>query len=238
MKPGRWFPATIRFMGNVVGELLPLAVGVAISPLPIIAVILMLLAPRAGGASRGFGAGWVVGILVATFVVVIVASVADIGGTSSDPSTGSSWVKLILGLLLVHLSLSQWRKRPRGDEPAVMPKWMASIDRITPVKAAGLGFLLSAVNPKNLTMCIAAGIVVAGGNLGGGQEVGAVLIFTVIAASTVLIPVIGYAVARERMSGWLTELRTWLEHNNTAVMAVLILVIGVVLLGKGIGGLT
>jgi hypothetical protein len=65
-----------------------------------------------------------------------------------------------------------------------------------------------------------------------------VLISTVIAASTVLLPVIGYAVARERISGWLAELRRWLEHNNAAVMAVLILVIGVVLLGKGIGGLT
>ena len=64
------------------------------------------------------------------------------------------------------------------------------------------------------------------------------LISTVIAASTVLLPVIGYAVARERISGGLAELRTWLEHNNAAVMAVLILVIGVVLLGKGIGGLT
>jgi threonine/homoserine/homoserine lactone efflux protein len=225
-------------MGNVVGDLLPLAIGVAISPLPIIAVILMLLAPQAGGASRGFGAGWVVGILVATFVVVLVSSAADIGGTSSDPSTGSSWVKLILGLLLVHLSVRQWRNRPKGDEPPAMPKWMQSIDRITPVKAAGLGFALAAVNPKNLAMCVAAGVVVAGGNLSGAAAVGAVLIFTVIAASTVLVPVIGYAVARQRMSGWLAELRTWLEHNNAAVMAVLVLVIGVVLLGKGIGGLT
>lgn len=225
-------------MGNVVGDLLPLAIGVAVSPIPVIAVILMLLAPRAGGASKGFGFGWVFGILVATFVVVIVASVSDIGGTSSNPSTGSSWVKLILGLLLVQLSVRQWRKRPQGDEPSAMPKWMQSIDRISPVKAAGLGFLLAAVNPKNLAMCIAAGVVVAGGDLSGGAAVAAVLIFTVIAASTVLIPVIGYAVAQQRMAGWLTDLRTWLEHNNTAVMAVLILVIGVVLLGKGIGGLT
>lgn len=44
-------------MGSVLGEMLPLAVGVAISPIPIIAVILMLLSKRAGGASAGFGVG-------------------------------------------------------------------------------------------------------------------------------------------------------------------------------------
>jgi hypothetical protein len=45
-------------MGAVVGDPLPLAVGVAVSPVPIIAVILMLLAPRASGTSAGFGLGW------------------------------------------------------------------------------------------------------------------------------------------------------------------------------------
>ena len=34
-------------MGEVIGDLLPVALGVAISPVPIIAVILMLLAPDA-----------------------------------------------------------------------------------------------------------------------------------------------------------------------------------------------
>ena len=45
-------------MGTVIGDLLPLALGVAISPVPIIAVILMLLSPRAGAASLGFAVGW------------------------------------------------------------------------------------------------------------------------------------------------------------------------------------
>ena len=48
-------------MGGVIGDLLPTALGVAISPVPIIAVILMLLAPRAKAASVGFLLGWVSG---------------------------------------------------------------------------------------------------------------------------------------------------------------------------------
>ena len=38
-------------MNLVIGEILPLAVGIAISPIPIIAAILMLLSPRAKGTS-------------------------------------------------------------------------------------------------------------------------------------------------------------------------------------------
>jgi Sap-like sulfolipid-1-addressing protein len=66
----------------------------------------------------------------------------------------------------------------------------------------------------------------------------AVAVFTVIAASTVAIPVIGYLSARSRMTKPLQSLRHWLIQNNATIMAVLLLVIGVVLLGKGIAGLT
>ena len=41
-------------MGSVIGDLLPLAVGVAVSPIPIIAAILMSLSKRAGSTSVGF----------------------------------------------------------------------------------------------------------------------------------------------------------------------------------------
>ena len=224
-------------MGTVIGDLLPLGLGVAISPVPIIAVILMLLAPRAGAASAGFGLGWVLGIVVVTVVVLAVASGSDVGGTSTEPSTAASWTKLVLGVLLLLVGAWQWRGRPKSGDPAPLPKWMAAIDTVTPVKASGLGFLLSAVNPKNLLMCIAAGVTIAGGGLDAGQDSVAVVVFTVIAASTVLVPVIGYAVARQQMRRPLDDLKVWLQQNNVTVMAVLLLVIGVALAGKGLGGL-
>jgi len=86
-------------------------------------------------------------------------------------------------------------------------------------------------------MCIAAGVTLAGGGLGSADEVVAVAVFTVIAASTVLVPVVGYALARDRMRHPLDELKVWLQQNNVTVMAVLILVIGVALTGRGLGGL-
>lgn len=118
-----------------------------------------------------------------------------------------------------------------------MPHWMSAIDSFTFGKAAGLAILLSAVNPKNLIMCVGAGTTIGAAHLGVGQAVIAVVVFTVIAASTVAIPVVGYLLARARMEEPLDSLRAWLTQNNATVMAVLLLVIGVVMIGKGIAGL-
>ena len=60
---------------RVIGDILPLALGVMISPIPIIAAILMLLSPKAKGTSVGFLLGWVAGIVVALTVFILLASV-------------------------------------------------------------------------------------------------------------------------------------------------------------------
>jgi len=194
----------------------------------------MLLAAKAGGTSAGFLLGWVAGIAVATTVFTALAG-AGFGG-SGEPPAAVSWIKIGLGVLLL-LAVRQWRGRPKPGAQADLPKWMSAIDTVTPAKAVGLGFLLSAVNPKNLLMCVAAGAAIGSGGLSGGEEVVAVAVFTVLAASTVAVPVLAYAVARDRLRGLLDELKEWLQTHNAAVMSVLLLVIGTVLIGKGIGGL-
>ena len=105
-------------MGAVIGDLLPLAVGVAISPIPIIAVILMLLAPRAGAASMGFTLGWTIGIVAVTGVVTVLAAGADVGTGSGGGSETGDWIKLGLGVLLLLVAARQWRSRPAAGETA------------------------------------------------------------------------------------------------------------------------
>ncbi|GGR18589.1 GAP family protein [Agromyces mediolanus] len=221
-------------MNGVIGGILPLALGIAISPIPIIAAILMLLSPKAKGTSVGFLLGWVLGIVVAVVVFTLLGSIIP----ASDPDASkpiAGTIQIVLGVLLLLLALKQWRSRPKGDAEPPMPKWMAAIDQLTAVKGAGLGFLLSAVNPKNLLMAVAAGVAIGTGGLNGGEATLAIVIFTVIAACSVAVPVIAYLIASAKMAGPLESLRHWLVHNNATVMAVLLLVIGVVLIGKGIG---
>jgi threonine/homoserine/homoserine lactone efflux protein len=97
-----------------------------------------------------------------------------------------------------------------------------------------LGFLLSAVNPKNLLMAISAGLIIGGANLSLGDTTVVIVVFVLLAACTVLVPVVGYLIASARMAGPLDSLRGWLVGNNATIMAVLLLVIGVSVIGKGI----
>ena len=221
-------------MGGIIGEILPLAVGVAISPIPIIAAILMLLSPRARSTSLGFLIGWVAGIVVAVVVFVVVSSVLpDQDDSGSAPIAGV--IKIVLGVLLLLVAVRQWRGRPTAGQAAALPKWMSAIDSMTFGKALGLGFLLSAVNPKNLLMAASAGVLIGGAGLATRQVAVVVIVFTVIAASTVLVPVVAYLAASDRMAGPLQSLRGWLGDHNAAIMAVLLLVIGVSMIGKGLG---
>lgn len=221
-------------MGSVIGEILPLALGVAISPIPIIAAILMLLSPKARVTSVGFLIGWVVGIVVAVTVFTLLAAIIP----AADPDASKpiqAVIQLILGALLLLLAIRQWRGRPKAGEEAALPKWMQAIDKVTFPLALGLGFLLSAVNPKNLLMAAGAGLDIGAAALPTGQVVLVIAIFTLIAASTVLVPVIGYLIAADRLRAPLDALRGWLAKENAIIMAVLLLVIGVSMIGKGIG---
>ena len=69
-----------------------------------------------------------------------------------------------------------------------------------------MGLLLSAVNPKNLAMCIAAGAAIGGGTEGTSEAVVAIVVSVVIALASIAVPVLGYLVAQERMRQPLDEL--------------------------------
>ena len=221
-------------MGPVIGEILPLALGIAISPIPIIAAILMLLSPKARSTGVGFLLGWVLGIVLVVVVVTLLSALIP----AEDPDAAkpvAGVIKIILGVLLLLLALKQWRSRPNGDTEPALPKWMAAIDQMTPGRGLILGFLLSALNPKNLLMGIGAGVAIGASGSNAGESIVAIIVFTLIAASTVAVPVIAYLIASAKMAAPLEVLRKWLVHNNATVMTVLLLVIGVVVIGKGLG---
>jgi threonine/homoserine/homoserine lactone efflux protein len=220
-------------MGAVIGEILPLALGVAISPVPVIAAILMLLSPRAKATSVGFLLGWVLGIVIAVTLFTLLSSVLPSGDADdSDPIRGV--IQIVLGALLLLLSVRQFRSRPKPGEEPKLPKWMQAIDKVTFGKALGLGFLLSAVNPKNLLLAIGAGSAIGAAGLDGGETAGVIAVYTLIAACTVLVPVVGYLIAANRLRGPLDALRGWLGRENAVIMGILVLVIGVDLIGEGI----
>jgi threonine/homoserine/homoserine lactone efflux protein len=218
-------------MAEVIGSTLGFAVGVAISPLPIAAVILMLFSARARINSLLFATAWVVGIAAVTSAMLLLPGLSTDGG---QPSSTTGWVKLGLGVLLLAAGASQWRSRRGEYDEAEVPNWMRTIDELAPGAAFGLGLLLSALNPKNLLLAAAAGATIAAADLTTGAAIGVIVVFTGLAASTVLLPTLAYLVAGQRLDPLLTRSKDWLMANNTAVMAVLFVVFGFNLVGDGI----
>ena len=216
-------------MGSVIGEILPLAVGVAISVTAIIAVILILFTPNARTNSVAFVFGWVLGLTVVGGIVLIAG---DFASDDSGESTASGVVKLGLGLLLLLLALRNWLSRPKEGEDAEMPAWMATIDDFGAGKSAGTAAILSGVNPKNLALTVAAA------GLTTGEQIGAFAVFVAIASITVAAPVLVYLIMGERVQGGLNSLKEWLLANNNTVMAVLFVVFGAKLLGDAISVLS
>ena len=218
-------------MGSVIGEILPLAVGVAISVTAIIAVILILFTPNARTNSVAFLFGWVLGLTAVGGIVLIAG---DFASDDSGESTASGVVKLGLGLLLLLLALRNWLSRPKEGEDAEMPAWMATIDDFGAGKSAGTAAILSGVNPKNLALTVAAATTIAAAGLTTGEEIGAFAVYVAIASFTVATPVLVYLIMGERVQGGLNSLKEWLIANNNTVMFVLLLVFGAKLLGDGI----
>ena len=223
-------------MGAAIGEILPLAVGVAVSPVPIIAIVLMLGTPRARSNGPAFALGWLAGLTIVGGVVLAFAS----GNSQADDGSPETWVsilKLAIGALFLLIAARTWRTRPRAGHEAAMPKWMQAIDTFTAGKSLGFGAILSGVNPKNLALTIAAATAIAQTGSSGGEAAVALAVFILVGSLSILTPVVIYFAMGAKAAAILDEIKQWLAAHNAAIMTVLLLVLGAKLIGDAIGGL-
>ena len=223
-------------MGEAIGQMLTMAVGVALSPIPIIASVLLVSSPR----GRVNGPAFVLGCAASAAVIggaLIAVGVGSGTSESGGPSTGTSTLKVVLGVVLLGMAARQWRGRPVGDDEPPMPKWMGALDGFSPVKSLVAGVVVTGLNPKNLLLVIAGAAAVAGAGATAGEEAIAWAIFTLIAVVGVATPVVISFAMGDRSEELLGRLRKWMAHNNGVIMAVILLLIGAKLLGDGIAGL-
>jgi threonine/homoserine/homoserine lactone efflux protein len=217
---------------EAVGALLPIGLATALSPFPVVAVILILAGTRPRSSGPAFVAGWVVGIAALTMLVVAIAP-----GGSGDPARWVSVLRMVGGLALIGLALRKWRTRPRpGDEP-VMPSWMASVDSAGPGRALQLGLLVSAANPKIIAFSLAAGSIVGQYVDDGGTALAAVAVYVALASLPIAGAVVVGLAGGRRAMGPLLALRDFMIANNNVIVMVIFLLIGAKLIGDGLGGL-
>jgi threonine/homoserine/homoserine lactone efflux protein len=218
---------------GVIGDLLPAAAAVALSPIPIVAIVLVLGSPNARTAGPAFALGWMVGLGVVGVTATLLASGTE-PGSSAD--MGIRWGLAAIGALFLVMAARQWRKRPEpGEEPA-MPAWMSTVGSVSWPRALVLGLALSAANPKNLALTLAASASIAQAGLSTGESLLADAVFVAIGSITVVGAVVFAVVAPRAASGPLEAVRRFMSHNNSTIMMVLLLILGLKILGDAIGG--
>jgi hypothetical protein len=214
----------------VLGQLIPLALVVALSPLTIIpAIVLVLQSDRARSTGLAFLSGWLCGLAATTAVFVQLPRLLD--GFNRPAPAWAAWVRIAVGVALVGFAGWRWVTRHRVTK---QPASLNRLSRMTPVGAAAIGFGLILVNPKVLVMNAAAGLAIGTAGWGVAGTWLAVAYYTVLAGSTVLIPILAYAIAGQRVDHQLVRLKQWMERQHAALMAGFLAVVGLLLVYTGI----
>jgi threonine/homoserine/homoserine lactone efflux protein len=217
----------------VLTELVPLALVVALSPLSIIPAVLVLHTPRPRPTGLAFLAGWLIGLAGLGAIFVKVSGL--LGGLGDKPPGWASWLRIVVGGALIVFGVHRWLTRKRS---AHSPKWMQSLSKLTPARAGAAAVALTVVNPKVLFICAAAGLAIGTAGVDEATHVWLALAGYVAAAgSTVAIPILAYAVSGDRLDEPLTRLKDWMEDQHAVLVAAIMVVIGLLVLYKGIHGL-
>jgi len=216
------------------GQLLPLALTIALSPLPLAALLLMLLAPDGFKAAAGFSIGWFLGVLFSATLLAVLSSLLP-----HDRSAGTRLlqvvVPLLLGVALIVLGIVQWHDRPERGTEVPLPRWLMALDRLSPARATLIGVGYAAFRPKNLVMAAAAGVVILGAHTDPTGILISVGVFTALASITMLGPVLAYAFGGTAVRGRLVRLREWLVRNMPLITVFTVLVLGIFLVLAGLG---
>lgn len=224
-------------MAEATGQVLSYAFFVAISPIPLIAVVAMLAGPNGRGNGVAFLVGWFFGLLVTgAALIAIIGEPSD--STTDSTSNPLGWVLLALGAVMVHLAIKQLRSRPKEGEEPKLPSWLAKVDELNVVHAAGLAVALAVANPKNLILLAGAATAAAATGASTTAKLEAMLVFALVALVGPAIPVGARVFAGEHAEPMLTKMRAWLTRNNALIVAIICLVIAAKLFADGISALT
>src|SRR5215213_11086537 len=223
-------------MGGVIGETLPLGLGIALNPISIVVAILILGTVQTPKNGIAFAFGWITGLtvlLVVTSLVVQERSTADPEATRTIVHLG----KIAFGVIFILAAIWGLRRRPRGGDESGARRWTQLVDQGGVVRSFGLGIFLADFSLKNLALVAAAAGVIGQAGLDTRGVAIAVGIFVMICTIGILVPLLIRVFGNERGDQILAIWREWLERNVAMLTAVVMVFLGAHLIAQGIGGL-
>lgn len=219
-----------------IGVVLAPGLGAAISPMAIVADLILLTTKAGRSRALMFGLG-VFAATLAFAMVVLIALLTVHVHTSETSAKIAAGVSLILGFLLIWFAVKQWHKRPRPGKQVASPQWMESLDSASGFKAFTLGVALSFMNAKNIPLTIATitAVVHLGAQLW--VNIVAAVLFATLGSLGVFIPLIASIFGGTAFEEKLQETKEYLVAHNAVILAVVLLLLGAQTVGKAIGHL-
>lgn len=221
-------------MGTAIGEILPLAVALAAGPLPIIAIMLILVSEDARAKGVGFVVGRIAGLaLIVTVGLVIFTLIDDpaLGHRNGHPRPAISVARIVVGVVLIALAYRMWRRRNEPSRPSALTR---RVDGLTAKGSVGLGLTVSVVDPASLSLGFLCGVDIAAARLPVPTAVVVVAAFVAVSTLTITVPLTGYLAGGQAARDRLVGVKSWLQSNEKAVMMAVFLLIGAMLIGRGI----
>jgi len=214
---------------EILASAMPFAIGIAVSPIPVIAIVVVL----STNASNAFGlaTGWIIGIVA---IGILVFAVPGLDTIRNQPTALSGWVRVGLGFLLIWLAVREWRSRPDLRQPQVPSKLMSRVEKAGAGGIIAIGIGLSALNPKVIALTFggAANIDAYASTLF--QKALGLAAFALVASLSLIVPILGFVLSAERAEVLLPKIKEWLIRHNSAVSAAVLLVLGVLLAANGV----
>ena len=213
---------------NHLSESLVLALGAAVSPIPLTVSILLLSQPDRGRAKAlAFAAGQVLGLAILSVIFAVVLSKTL--GTSQPHSKHGSTLDIVLGAILLLAAARKLLTKPKPKK--AKPKKQRSL-----LAEFAFGAGLMAVNVETLVLVIASVKELVSSKIGVAEEaLGLLAIVLIVTLSATIPPLITFVIPKKSDEAlkWLNEQTT--KHQR-GIAGGFLIVFGVYLIYKGISG--
>lgn len=220
-------------MYDAILQSLPIALGIVVATLPVIAIPLILITRREIGILLAFMAGYAGGLLVVGGVVISFADLVT--PNDAAPARWIVWLRILLGLALLVLAWRKWRGRAAAGDAEDVPGWMKSIDTIGAWRAAILGFAMVALNPKNVVLVASGGLAIAQATPAPLAQSGALLVFATVSGIGIAMPYLMWITMGEAAIAPLDRLKVAMARNNRLIITAILALLGLVVVVNALG---
>ena len=208
-------------------NLLVLGIATTISPLFVIAAVLMMSESEKVRTAWAAAFGWAVSIGVCCAAMVVLGGAVHDSGSGHRKHWWLGAIDLTVGLVVAYVAVRELR-RSRSNSDRDLPKWMNRVGTMSVVTAFGLGLFL----PANV-LAYAAGSEIVQQHFHGAEKWVAVALYVAIGSMLELLPVLYLTVRPKSRERLLSTWHRWLDNHWQQVLVVLFGVVSVFLIVKG-----